>query len=215
MEFNYNIEGGNFSRAGTASSEVKKILKQLNVNPAVLKRIVVALYEAEVNVVAHAYEGTMQVSIDPTVITVVISDRGPGIPDIDLAMQEGYSTASDRVRQLGFGAGMGLPNMKRYTDSMQIDSIVSQRIQLARERKRQNKEQAGAVADAGRTDPWTDQVDASRGEYVGDGVPRTFNGEPFEPLSGYPTPGAAPAPADPAAPDLLSTPSDFTTGNAR
>ena len=81
MEFNYNIEGGNFSRAGTASSEVKKILKQLNVNPAVLKRIVVALYEAEVNVVAHAYEGTMQVSIDPTVITVVISDRGPGIPD--------------------------------------------------------------------------------------------------------------------------------------
>ena len=100
-------------------------------------------------------------------------------------------------------------------DSMQIDSIVSQRIQLARERKRQNKEQAGAVADAGRTDPWTDQVDASRGEYVGDGVPRTFNGEPFEPLSGYPTPGAAPAPADPAAPDFLSTPSDFTTGNAR
>ena len=74
---------------------------------------------------------------------------------------------------------------------------------------------AGAVADAGRTDPWTDQVDASRGEYVGDGVPRTFNGEPFEPLSGYPTPGAAPAPADPAAPDFLSTPSDFTTGNAR
>lgn len=70
-------------------------------------------------------------------------------------------------------------------------------------------------ADAGRTDPWTDQVDASRGEYVGDGVPRTFNGEPFEPLSGYPTPGAAPAPADPAAPDFLSTPSDFTTGNAR
>lgn len=92
---------------------------------------------------------------------------------------------------------------------------VSQRIQLARERKRQDKEQAGAVADAGRTDPWTDQVDASRGEYVGDGVPRTFNGEPFEPLSGYPTPGAAPAPADPAAPDFLSTPSDFTTGNAR
>ena len=124
MEFNYNIEGGNFSRAGTASSEVKKILKQLNVNPAVLKRIVVALYEAEVNVVDHAYEGTMQVSIDPTVITVVISDRGPGIPDIDLAMQEGYSTACDSIRALGFGAGMGLPNMKKYTDSMQIDTQV-------------------------------------------------------------------------------------------
>ena len=124
MEFNYNIEGGNFSRAGTASSEVKKILKQLNVNPAVLKRIVVALYEAEVNVVAHAYEGTMQVSIDPTVITVVISDRGPGIPDIDLAMQEGYSTASPEVREMGFGAGMGLPNMKKYTDRMDIDTTV-------------------------------------------------------------------------------------------
>ena len=124
MEFNYNIEGGNFSRAGTASSEVKKILKQLNVNPAVLKRIVVALYEAEVNVVAHAYEGTMQVSIDPTVITVVISDRGPGIPDIDLAMQEGYSTAPDNVRSLGFGAGMGLPNIKKYSDEMRIDTEI-------------------------------------------------------------------------------------------
>ena len=124
MEFNYNIEGGNFSRAGTASSEVKKILKQLNVNPAVLKRIVVALYEAEVNVVAHAYEGTMQVSIDPTVITVVISDRGPGIPDIDLAMQEGYSTAGEEVLNLGFGAGMGLPNMKRSSDEMHIDTSI-------------------------------------------------------------------------------------------
>lgn len=109
MEFNYNIEGGNFSRAGTASSEVKKILKQLNVNPAVLKRIVVALYEAEVNVVAHAYEGTMQVSIDPTVITVVISDRGPGIPDIDLAMQEGYSTCLPRSPGNGIRSRNGSP----------------------------------------------------------------------------------------------------------
>ena len=120
MEFNYNIEGGNFSRAGTASSEVKKILKQLNVNPAVLKRIVVALYEAEVNVVAHAYEGTMQVSIDPTVITVVI------IPDIDLAMQEGYSTASPEVREMGFGAGMGLPNMQKNCDKLTIESKVNE-----------------------------------------------------------------------------------------
>ena len=126
MEFNYNIEGGNFSRAGTASSEVKKILKQLNVNPAVLKRIVVAFYEAEVNVVAHAYEGTMQVSIDPTVITVVISDRGPGIPDIDLAMQEGYSTASPEVREMGFGAGMGLPNMQKNCDKLTIESKVNE-----------------------------------------------------------------------------------------
>ena len=99
MEFNYNIEGGNFSRAGTASSEVKKILKQLNVNPAVLKRIVVALYEAEVNVVAHAYEGTMQVSIDPTVITVVISDRGPGIPGNGIRSWNGSPEYAEKLRQ--------------------------------------------------------------------------------------------------------------------
>ena len=124
MEFNYNIEGGNFSRAGTASSEVKKILKQL---PEYLRKpLQVALYEAEVNVVAHAYEGTMQVSIDPTVITVVISDRGPGIPDIDLAMQEGYSTASPEVREMGFGAGMGLPNMQKNCDKLTIESKVNE-----------------------------------------------------------------------------------------
>ena len=91
-----------------------------------LKRIVVALYEAEVNVVAHAYEGTMQVSIDPAVITVVISDRGPGIPDIDLAMQEGYSTASPEVREMGFGAGMGLPNMQKNCDKLTIESKVNE-----------------------------------------------------------------------------------------
>lgn len=126
-----------------------------------------------------------------------------------------WGQAAELLHGMDFRQGDAVVATGRMGDSMQIDSIVSQRIQLARERKRQDKEQAGAVADAGRTDPWTDQVDASRGEYVGDGVPRTFNGEPFEPLSGYPTPGAAPAPADPAAPDFLSTPSDFTTGNAR
>lgn len=125
MEFNFNLEGGNFSRAGIASSEVKKILKQLNVDPALIKRIVVALYEAEVNVVAHAWEGIMNVVFDGKTITVTITDKGPGIPDINLAMQEGYSTASPEVREMGFGAGMGLPNMKKNCDQLSIESTVN------------------------------------------------------------------------------------------
>lgn len=124
MEFNFKLEGGNFSKAGMASSEVKKILKQLNVDALLIKRIVVALYEAEVNVVAHAWEGTMNVVIDNKTIQVTIEDRGPGIPDINLAMQEGFSTASPEVREMGFGAGMGLPNMKKNCDRLNIESTV-------------------------------------------------------------------------------------------
>lgn len=124
MEFKFAIEGGNFSKAGSASSEVKKILKQLNVNPKIIKRTVVSLYEAEVNVVAHAFEGNMNVDIDTDKIVVKIEDRGPGIPDIDQAMQEGYSTATPQVREMGFGAGMGLPNIKRNSDKMNITSKV-------------------------------------------------------------------------------------------
>ncbi|WP_321309414.1 ATP-binding protein [Marinifilum fragile] len=124
MEFKFAIEGGNFSKAGSASSEVKKILKQLNVNPKIIKRTVVSLYEAEVNVVAHAFEGCMNVDIDTDKIIVKIEDKGPGIPDIDQAMQEGYSTATPQVREMGFGAGMGLPNIKRNSDQMKITSKV-------------------------------------------------------------------------------------------
>ena len=124
MEFTYTIEGGNFSQAGIASSEVKKILKQLNVDLSVIKRIVVALYEAEVNVVAHAYEGIMKVKLFPGSIEVTIADKGPGISDISLAMQEGYSTASPQVREMGFGAGMGLPNIKKNCDKLEIESKV-------------------------------------------------------------------------------------------
>ncbi|MDQ2178255.1 ATP-binding protein [Marinifilum sp. D714] len=124
MEFKFTIEGGNFSKAGSASSEVKKILKQLNVNPKIIKRTVVSLYEAEVNVVAHAFEGNMNVDIDTDKIVVKIEDKGPGIPDIDQAMQEGYSTATPQVREMGFGAGMGLPNIKRNSDQMNITSKV-------------------------------------------------------------------------------------------
>ena len=125
MEFNFNLEGGNFSRAGAASSEIKKILKQLNVDALLIKRIVVALYEAEVNVVAHAYEGVMNVVLDGKSIVVTITDKGPGIPDIAKAMQEGFSTASPEVREMGFGAGMGLPNMKKNCDRLNIESTVT------------------------------------------------------------------------------------------
>ncbi|RZT96753.1 anti-sigma regulatory factor (Ser/Thr protein kinase) [Ancylomarina subtilis] len=124
MDFKFDIEGGNFSKAGTASSDVKKVLKKLNVDPKLIKRIVVSIYEAEVNVVAHAYEGEMNVSIFPEKIVVRIVDKGPGIPDIDLAMQKGYSTASPAVREMGFGAGMGLPNIKKNTNELNIKSEV-------------------------------------------------------------------------------------------
>ncbi len=124
MHFEFNVEGGNFSRAGTASSQLKKILKQLNVDPKVIKRIVVALYEAEVNVVAHAYNGMIYIDIDTVKINILLVDEGPGIQDIELAMQTGYSTASPAVREMGFGAGMGLPNMKNNTDELKVSSEV-------------------------------------------------------------------------------------------
>ncbi len=122
MEFKYSIEGGNFSKAGNASSQVKKVLKQLNLEMRLIKRIVVAIYEAEVNVVAHAEKGTMQVNIDADKIAVHLRDKGPGIENIDKAMQEGYSTASQQVREMGFGAGMGLPNINRNADKLDIRS---------------------------------------------------------------------------------------------
>ncbi|MFO7978546.1 MAG: ATP-binding protein [Bacteroidales bacterium] len=124
MHFEYNVEGGNFTRAGYASSEIKKILKQLNVDMGIIKRTVVGSYEGEVNIVAHAYSGTIYVDIDTEKVVITLSDEGPGIQDIDKAMQEGYSTASSQVREMGFGAGMGLPNIKRNADSMEISSEV-------------------------------------------------------------------------------------------
>ncbi|MDF9829562.1 ATP-binding protein [Parabacteroides sp. PF5-6] len=124
MLFRYELEGGNFSKAGYASSEIKKTLKQLSVDPKVIKRIVVALYEAEVNVVAHAWKGEVLADVEADQITLTLNDEGPGIPDIPLAMQEGYSTASSAVREMGFGAGMGLPNMKKNVDELHIESRI-------------------------------------------------------------------------------------------
>ncbi len=124
MHFEYQIEGGNFTRAGLASSEIKKMLKQLNVDLGIIKKTVVATYEGEVNIVAHAYSGTIYVDFDPGKVVIVLEDEGPGIPDIDQAMTEGYSTASSTVREMGFGAGMGLPNMKKNADDLKISSVV-------------------------------------------------------------------------------------------
>ena len=123
MQSRYKIAGGDFANAGNIASSVKKILRQLNIDHAVSKRIVIALYEGEVNVVAHAYAGTIDIEIDNEKIKILISDEGPGIPDIEKAMQEGYSTASPHVREMGFGAGMGLANMKKNTDIMNISSV--------------------------------------------------------------------------------------------
>jgi serine/threonine-protein kinase RsbT len=124
MNFEFQVEGGNFTKAGYASSEIKKMLKQLNVDLGIVKRTVVSTYEAEVNVVAHAYSGTIYVDINEERIIIRLIDTGPGIPDIEQAMKEGFSTASSKVREMGFGAGMGLPNIKKNADDLQITSEV-------------------------------------------------------------------------------------------
>jgi anti-sigma regulatory factor (Ser/Thr protein kinase) len=126
MQFEYSVEGGNFTHAGYASSQVKKVLKQLNVDPKLIKRVVVCLYEAEVNIVAHAYSGNIYVDISTDRIILKLVDKGPGIPDIHLAMQMGYSTASPEVREMGFGAGMGLPNIQNNADEFNISSVVNE-----------------------------------------------------------------------------------------
>ncbi|NCB97312.1 MAG: anti-sigma regulatory factor, partial [Bacteroidia bacterium] len=109
MHLEFNVEGGDFSNAGSASSQIKRVLKQLNIDPSVIKRVVVALYEAEVNIVAHAYRGKIDAEISSSGIVLKLVDEGPGIPDVEKAMTRGFSTASKEVREMGFGAGMGLP----------------------------------------------------------------------------------------------------------
>ena len=124
--FTYVIDGNDFTRAGEASSSVKNKLKMLGVGSDVIRKTAIAMYEGEINMVIHADGGTITVTISDTDITMVLADTGPGIPDIDQAMQEGFSTAREEVRSLGFGAGMGLPNMERYSDVMHIDTVVGQ-----------------------------------------------------------------------------------------
>lgn len=126
LKLHFDVPGDDFTRAGEASGKVKKTLKDLGFNPEVVRKTVIALYEAEINLVIHAGGGEIDVEISPECIDMVLTDQGPGIPDVALAMKEGYSTAPDNVRSLGFGAGMGLPNIKKYTDDMRIDSVVGE-----------------------------------------------------------------------------------------
>ena len=122
--FTYQIDGNDFTRAGEASSSVKNKLKMLGVGSDAIRKVAIAMYEGEINMVIHADGGTITVSVSDKDITMVLADHGPGIPDIDKAMEEGYSTARDEVRSLGFG--VGLPNMKRFTDEMKIETVIGQ-----------------------------------------------------------------------------------------
>ncbi len=124
LQFHFDVDGDNFTSAGQASVQVKKNLRQLGIPPETIRRVSIAMYEGEINMVIHAGGGTADVYVNESSIVIVLDDTGPGIPNIEQAMQEGFSTAPDTIRSLGFGAGMGLPNMKRYTDEMQIESTV-------------------------------------------------------------------------------------------
>ncbi|MBQ8688779.1 MAG: anti-sigma regulatory factor [Clostridia bacterium] len=122
--FRFNVDGEDFTSAGQASVQIKKNLRQLGIDSETIRRVSVAMYEGEINMVIHAGGGVAEVRVCESYIEIILDDKGPGIKNIDQAMQEGFSTAPDTIRSLGFGAGMGLPNMKRYTDSMKIESEV-------------------------------------------------------------------------------------------
>ncbi len=124
VKFHYDVDGDNFTSAGQASVMVKKSLREMGIAPDIYRRVSIAMYEGEINMVIHADGGTADVIVYEDGIEIILADRGPGIPDVELAMKEGYSTAPDNIRSLGFGAGMGLPNMKNYTDEMRIDTEV-------------------------------------------------------------------------------------------
>lgn len=124
MNVKYEVVGGDFDRAGEASSSIKRLLQKIGVSPNIIRRIAIGTYEAEMNVIIHAGGGQVAAEISPEATTILVSDAGPGIPNIELAMQEGWSTAPDYVREMGFGAGMGLPNMMKCSDAFDIDSSL-------------------------------------------------------------------------------------------
>ena len=124
LVFHFDVDGSDFTSAGTASVTVKKNLRQLGLPSEVIRKLSIAMYEGEINMVIHAEGGTADVIVTEEYIDIILKDQGPGIPDVDLAMQEGYSTATAQIHSLGFGAGMGLPNMKRYSDEMKIDTVL-------------------------------------------------------------------------------------------
>lgn len=123
LEMKYEVVPGDFTRAGEASAKVKKLLKTMGMPPEVVRRVAIAIYEGEINMVIHADGGVITVTISDEEIRMVLKDQGPGIEDVEKAMRAGYSTASESARNMGFGAGMGLPNMKKYTDDLRIESV--------------------------------------------------------------------------------------------
>ena len=122
----FSLIGSDFEKAGEASSKIKRVLQQIGVRPDITRRIAISAYEAEMNVIIHAYRGVIRASIQSDSTTISVEDEGPGIPDINLAMKEGYSTAPDQIREMGFGAGMGLPNIARCADELSIQSKVGE-----------------------------------------------------------------------------------------
>ena len=126
VRFHFLVDGEDFTSAGQASVQVKKSLRQLGIAPEIIRKVSIAMYEGEINMVIHANGGVAEVEASDDKILIVLADKGPGIPDVELAMQAGYSTAKDHIRNLGFGAGMGLPNMIKYTDDLRIDTVVGE-----------------------------------------------------------------------------------------
>ena len=124
MKLQYEVDGGEFTSVGGASSKFKKTLRQLGLPPEIIRKVAIAMYEAEINMVIHANGGVIDIEITPEKIYIVLEDHGPGIDDVDLAMQEGYSTASREAREMGFGAGMGLPNIKNNSDHLKVTSVL-------------------------------------------------------------------------------------------
>jgi anti-sigma regulatory factor (Ser/Thr protein kinase) len=144
LEKSFTILGGDFTNAGEVSSHVKKILQELGVHPKVIRRVTISTYEAEMNVVCYAKQGTLTLSITPDLLRIKVADEGKGIESIDLAMREGYSTASDQIREMGFGAGMGLPNIRKNSDEFHISSVVGQGTVLEIAIQRHSGENSGS-----------------------------------------------------------------------
>ena len=130
IELKYEIKGGDFGNAGSVSTKIKDMLKEIGIDSSIIRRVAIATYEAEMNVVMYAYHGKLSFSLTPKEIEIIVDDEGPGIEDIELAMQEGYSTATEEMREMGFGAGMGLPNIKRNSDEFEIASEVKKGTRL-------------------------------------------------------------------------------------
>lgn len=126
LKLHYDVDGEDFTSAGEASTDVKRVLRRLGFDSDTMRRVAICMYEGEINLVIHGGGGVADVEVDENEVVIVLTDHGPGIPDVEQAMQEGWSTASQTVRELGFGAGMGLPNMKRYSDEIAIESTIGE-----------------------------------------------------------------------------------------